>query len=242
MAGDVGRLRRPAILAACLLAALPVAAAAAPRTIPGPTRATSYSARIVVPTVATGRPAGGSVRGLLDTAARYTGGTNRLLVLGSRRGPQGRLWLRVRLPVRPNGAEGWIPGDHAVIRRNAWRVEVSTARRLAVVLRDGRVVRRLPVGVGAPATPTPHGLFAVSEKFATTQRGVGRWVLALTAHSEVLRSFAGGPGLVALHGRSGRGLPPVRSHRSKGCVVFENADTAWLMRTLPPGTPVLIRA
>ncbi len=241
MAGPVGRLRRPSILAACALAALPGVAGAAARTVPGPTRATSYSARIVVPTVATGRPAGGAVRGLLATTARYTGGSNRLLVLDSRRGPRGRLWLRVRLPVRPNGSQGWIPGDHAVIRRNPWRVEVSTGRRVAVVLRDGRAVRRLPVGVGAPATPTPHGLFAISEKFATTQRGVGRWVLALTAHSEVLTSFAGGPGLVALHGRSGRGLPPVRTHRSKGCVVFENAATVWLMRTLPPGTPVLIR-
>ena len=136
--------------------------------MPAPTRTTSYAARIVVPSVATGRPAGGPVRGLLDTTARWTGGTNRLLVLGSRVGRQGRLWLRVRLPVRPTAAEGWIPADHAVVRRNRWRVEVSRARRTAVVRRDGRVVRRVRVGVGKPATPTPHGLFAVAEKFETT--------------------------------------------------------------------------
>jgi lipoprotein-anchoring transpeptidase ErfK/SrfK len=230
------------LFTAIMMMLFPGGAGAAPRALPAPTRAESYTARIVVPTVATSRPAGGAVRATLGTTAKYTGGTNRLLVLESRRGRHGRLWLRVRLPVRPNGSQGWIAGDHAIVQRNAWRVEVSTARRTAVVLRDGRVVRRARVGVGGPATPTPHGLFAVSEKFETTQRGVGRWVLALTAHSDVLRSFAGGPGLVALHGRSGNGLPPAFTHRSNGCVVFENADTAWLMRSLPPGTPVAIRA
>ena len=65
-------------------------------------------------------------------------------------------------------------------------------------------------------------------------------MLALTAHSDVLRRFAGGPGLIALHGRSGSGLAPVATHSSNGCVVFENADTAWLMRTLPLGTPVVV--
>jgi hypothetical protein len=233
----------PARLAAVLLALAalaPATAAAGPKAVPAPTRAVSYAARVVVPSVATGRPAGGPVRGLLDTTARWTGGENHLLVLGSRAGPQGRLWLRVRLPSRPNRGEGWIPADHTKLRANPWRVEVSRATRTAVVLRDGRVVRRVRVGVGRPSTPTPRGLFAVAEKFETTQRGVGRWVLALTAHSEVLTSFAGGPGLIALHGRSGSGLPPVTTHASNGCVVFENAVTAWLMRTLPLGTPVAI--
>jgi lipoprotein-anchoring transpeptidase ErfK/SrfK len=231
---------RPLLVTALGAALLAPAATAAPRTYPGPTSAVSYSARIVLPTVATGRPAGGRVRGLLGTEAHYTGGTNRLLVLGSKRGRQGRLWLRVRLPTRPNASQGWIPGDHAVVERNPWRVEVSTGARVATIRRDGRVVRRVRVGVGRPAYPTPHGLFAVAEKFETDQPGVGRWVLALTAHSQVLTSFAGGPGLIALHGRSNP-AGPVAAYSSHGCVVFDNAQVAWLMRTLPEGTPVLIR-
>ena len=100
------RLVRSLAVVALGAAVLTPAATSAPRTYPGPTKAVSYSARIVLPTVATGRPAGGRVRGLLGTEAHYTGGTNRLLVLGSRRGALGRLWLRVRLPTRPNASEG----------------------------------------------------------------------------------------------------------------------------------------
>ena len=117
---------------------------------------------------------------------------------------------------------------------------MSVGARTATIRRDGRVVRQVRVGVGRPSYPTPRGLFAIAEKFETSQPGVGRWVLALTAHSEVLTSFAGGPGLIALHGRSNP-AGPVAAYSSHGCVVFDNAQVAWLMRTLPEGTPVLIR-
>jgi hypothetical protein len=33
------------------------------------------------------------------------------LALQSRRAHHGRLWIRVRIPGRPNGHKGWIPRD-----------------------------------------------------------------------------------------------------------------------------------
>ena len=233
-------LARPLLVAALGAALLAPAASAAPRTYPGPTAAVSYSARIVLPTVATGRPAGGRVRGLLSTEAHYTGGTNRLLVLGSKRGRLGRLWLRVRLPTRPNASRGLDPGDHAMVERNPWRVDVSAGARTATIRRDGRVVRQVRVGVGRAAYPTPRGLFAVAEKFETAQPRRGP-----------LGAGADGPlrGADELRRRPGPDRParplqplgPVAAYSSHGCVVFDNAQVAWLMRTLPEGTPVLIR-
>ena len=74
---------------------------------------------------------------------------------------------------------------------------------------------------------------------------LGSWVLPITAHSDVLKTFDGGDGRVALHGRGGASLnDPVGSAASHGCVRLRNADITGLVRrvgaTQLPGTPVRI--
>ncbi len=70
---------------------------------------------------------------------------------------------------------------------------------------------------------------------------VGSWVLPLTAHSNVLRSFDGGDGQVALHGRGGASLlDPLGSARSHGCVRLANSAIAWIAAHVPVGTPVRV--
>jgi lipoprotein-anchoring transpeptidase ErfK/SrfK len=128
-----------------------------------------------------------------------------------------------------------------------WRIEVRRARREVRVLRDGRVVRRFRVVVGAPRTPTPRGVFAIAG--ATRGRPhdfYGAWVVSLTAHSDVLQRYDGGDGRVALHGRGGASLlDPLGSARSHGCVRLDNAAIGWLVRTIGSarlaGTPVDVR-
>jgi len=113
------------------------------------------------------------------------------------------------------------------------------------VYRDGRLVRSFRAVVGAPATPTPVGLFAVYEldRQADPSGFLGPWVVQLTAFSNVLESFGGGPGRVALHGRGGSSLnDPLGSARSHGCVRIDNSNVAWLARVAVPGTPVRIHA
>jgi lipoprotein-anchoring transpeptidase ErfK/SrfK len=154
------------------------------------------------------------------------------------------VWLRVVLPVRPNGRRGWIPADNAVLQRLRWRLTVSTERRTVSAYRDGRLRRRIRAVVGKPATPTPHGLFAIYEVVPQADPGGfdGPWVLHLTAFSDVLRHFGGGPGRVAIHGRAGASLrDPLGTARSHGCVRIDNADVRFLSRVAVPGTPVRIR-
>jgi lipoprotein-anchoring transpeptidase ErfK/SrfK len=209
-----------------------------------PTLARSYAAHVVVATDARTAPdAASPVRMRLSTATPWTRGPMTLLVLDARRDARGGRWLRVRLPIRPNDAAGWISEDVVRLQRNPWRVLVSTRRRTVSLLRDGRVVRVARAVVGRPGTPTPHGRFAIYERArqASPLGFVGPWALHLTAHSTVLENYGGGPGRVAIHGRAGASLfDALGSARSHGCVRIANEHIRRLARDLPLGTPVTI--
>ena len=66
-------------------------------------------------------------------------------VVSSEVAAAGKEWLRVRLPMRPNGATGWIPARVTKPVALQWRIRISLHKRLASVYRDGRVVRRFRV-------------------------------------------------------------------------------------------------
>jgi lipoprotein-anchoring transpeptidase ErfK/SrfK len=111
------------------------------------------------------------------------------------------------------------------------------------VYRAGQKVRGFAAVVGKRSTPTPHGQFAVWEKVREPDPTgfLGPWALHLTAHSNVLFSFGGGPGRVALHGRDGASLlDPLGTADSHGCVRLLNRNIIWLAKVLNPGDPVLV--
>lgn len=179
----------------------------------------------------------------IGTATGWSQQSQVLLVLRSARDERGRRWLQVKLPIRPNGTAGWIPADYAVLRTTPYWIDVSTARRVVTVFRGGRIARRFRAVVGAPGTPTPHGLFAVWERNPQPDPHgfIGPWALPLTALSDVLESYGGGPGRVAIHGRDGASLlDPLGTARSHGCIRIVNADVIWLAHRVPAGTPVEI--
>jgi hypothetical protein len=194
-------------------------------------------------------PAGTPVRARVAQPAARTPvtvfGTWRL-VLRAHRTARGCL-LRVRLDRRPNTAHGWVAADRVTIRRTRWRIEVRRAARRAALLHDGRTVARWKVVVGKPSTPTPRGLFAIQATYPTPASSfAGAWILALSAHSDVLATFDGGDGQVALHGRGGASLnDPLGTAASHGCVRFANRAIGALVRRVGradlPGTPVSIR-
>ena len=170
-----------------------------------------------------------------------------LLVLDRPRVADGRCWVKVRLPSRPNDATGWLDTDTIQLRPTAWRIVVTRSARRVDVLRDGKVVRRFPVVVGAPSTPTPAGLFSITQTWrGNPETFLGSWVLSLSAHSDVLMRYDGGDGRAALHGRGGASfLDPLGTAASHGCVRLSNETISWLVRTIGqtrlPGTPVRIQ-
>jgi lipoprotein-anchoring transpeptidase ErfK/SrfK len=199
-------------------------------------------ARLMTPTAAVSSPGGGRVVERLSTSVRAGGGPTQLLVL-RQRNLNGAAWLQVRLPDRPNTAVGWIDANIAQLSTTPWRIVVSTERRVVDVYWQGQHVKSFRAVVGAPGSPTPHGLFAVLERIRTGSPDsfYGTWVLSLTAHSNVYQHFDGGDGRVAIHGRGGASLTaPLGGALSHGCVRLDNSAIDWLSGIAEPGTPVEI--
>ena len=229
-------------IAALASTVLPSAAVEASPEKLAPTARSAHLAQVVVPTRVRTRPGAGARRERLATEARWGGGPVRLLILRSARDRRDRRWLRVRLPERPNDRAGWIRADHVRMRTSPWRIVISTGTRTLTVRRAGRIVRHFAAVVGAPATPTPHGLFAIDERIRQSGGVLGPWALHLTAHSQVLDDYGGGKGRVAIHGRTGALLAdPLGSARSHGCIRIDNAAVSWLAQRAIEGTPVVVR-
>ncbi len=206
-----------------------------------PSATQSWRGELLARTGVSERPGGRARRWVTPAQA------GALLVLAVRHDRDGRCWLQVRLPTRPNVAKGWIEAGRVQPSATPWRIDVRLRPRTVTLLRAGRRVARYRAVVGAPGTPTPRGLFALVEAYANPASDfLGRWVVTLTAHSDVLQRYDGGDGRVALHGRGGASLrDPLGSAASHGCVRLSNAAISSVVRRIGqaaiPGTPVRIR-
>ena len=132
--------------------------------VSGPSRADGSTAtRLIASTVARKRLSslGGGRR--IGVQTSWSGQPQKLLVLDSAT-RSGREWLKVLLPVRPNGSAGWIRRDRLALSRTRYWIDIDLSARKVSVFHRGKRVRRLRAVVGAPGTPTPVGLAAVYER------------------------------------------------------------------------------
>jgi hypothetical protein len=155
--------------------------------------------------------------------------------------PAGNVWLRIRLPRRPNGSTGWVPQDalgSLTVTHKMIDVDKSTLR--LRVFDRGKVVMTARVGVGKRGTITPSGHFYVREKFHV--KGVplyGPRAIGTSAYAPTLSDWPGG-GVVGLHGTNEPGLIPGRP--SHGCIRLRNRDILRLYRLAERGTPIDIHS
>lgn len=215
----------------------PLPAIAAPSAADGAT-----TAGVVRSVEALSRPGGGRKVWRVGTQTTWSAEPTILLVLGSST-HDGQQWLRVLLPIRPDGTSGWIPRNNVDLMHTPYWVVVNTSARTVTVDRDGRRLHRYRAVVGKPSTPTPAGLAAIYEKDPQPDPTafLGPWALPLTVLSNVLYNFGGGPGRVAIHGRDGASLlDPLGTAASHGCIRIDNDPVTWMAHHLPAGTPVLI--
>lgn len=153
-------------------------------------------------------------------------------------GVRGR-WVQVTAEALPNGHFGWAKfGRDVGVHPVRWALRASLSRRQLDVLRGARIVRTIPVAIGAPGSPTPTGRFAIAEKLTGPfGPAFGPRILVLTARQP--RLPAGWNThityYVAIHAGVGQG-----SAVSAGCLHMDEPDVRYLMRTVPLGTPVLI--
>jgi lipoprotein-anchoring transpeptidase ErfK/SrfK len=164
-----------------------------------------------------------------------------LPVIGQTSDADGIVWLHVLLPGRPNGHTGWIRQRATRAALTSWHIVVDTSERRVTIYQRGRRMRVFRAVVGRPATPTPRGEFFVEEVIQLRARDVGApFALALSARSNVLQQFAGGPGQIGLHGLKNVG-GTLGSAASHGCVRLSNGAMRWLVIRIGPGVPVTIK-
>jgi L,D-transpeptidase catalytic domain len=161
-------------------------------------------------------------------------------LLGGRIDRQGRYWLRVRLPILPNGSSGWIPrGAVGSFASLTTHLVIDRGRLRATLYRRGQPVFRSIIGVGLPRWPTPPGRFYIRERLTGfTDPIYGLLAFGTNARSPVLTDWPGG-GFVGIHGTNQPEILPGRV--SHGCIRLRNEDIRRLARLMPVGTPVTVR-
>ena len=204
-------------------------------------QATQELAVLVTAHAAHRAPEAGSPQvALLSAHTPITGEQTTLPVISRSIASGGALWLHVMLPGRPDGLTGWISEQGTRPLVTPWRLAVDLAARRVKVYDDGSLTRTFSAVVGKPSTPTPTGEFFVQEvlQMSPSEPG-GPFALALSARSNALQEFEGGPGQIAIHGRDNLGgtLGTAASH---GCVRLATASIDWLSSRIGPGTPVTI--
>jgi len=158
-------------------------------------------------------------------------------------GDIGDSWVKVQLPIRPNGTEGWIPTEHYALGETFMRAEVNLAETSVQVFDGDRSITKTEAAIGADATPTPLGTFYVASKRRNPpdEQHLGEWSVVLSSFSEVLDTFSGGLPVIAIHGTHhpdaelGHGI-------SNGCVRVTNDIMQLLAQSLPLGAPVIVSA
>ncbi len=150
-------------------------------------------------------------------------------------------WAGVPTPLLPNGRLGWIRLDPKRVEAGwtEYSIVVDVSDRSAALLEAGRSRFEFPVTVGAPGSDTPTGRFAVTDTFTDLDSAAyGCCAVALTANQPDLPSGWLGGERIAIHGTSG----PLGVAASHGCVRAADDDVARLIRRVPLGTPVFVRA
>jgi lipoprotein-anchoring transpeptidase ErfK/SrfK len=173
------------------------------------------------------------------TLANPTASKAPLVFLVQEQGPD---WVRVLLPVRPNGSQGWVRASDVSVFEHDFRIVVSVGKHTLTVYKGSAVVMSEKAGLGTSTTPTPGGVFYTKEllKPPNPAGAYGPYAYGLSGFSPVLTEFLGGDGVIGIHGTNDpAGLGRSVSH---GCIRISNAAITKLATMLPLGVPVQIVA
>jgi lipoprotein-anchoring transpeptidase ErfK/SrfK len=160
-----------------------------------------------------------------------------LLVLGEAKDAKGLRWLKLSLPMRPNGRKGWVKAGAVQTRPVHRSIVIDLSARKLRVLENGKTRYATRVAVGRRGMETPTGRnFYLTATFKPKERFLGSFAFETSAYSK-LSEWPGG-GVVGLHGTS---MPWLLGKAvSHGCVRMSNAAALVLKRLTPAGTPLRI--
>lgn len=151
-------------------------------------------------------------------------------------------WLKVLLPIRPNGTTGYVRSGDVSLQQDQYRITVQLAAHRLVVYNGDAVMLSDTVAVGAPGTPTPTGTYFIRVllKAPDPTTVYGPYAYGLSGHSEALDTFDGGDAELGIHGNNDASV--LGTDASHGCIRMSNDKITTLAGLLPLGTPVQITA
>lgn len=182
----------------------------------------------------------GSVTETLGRTSTY-GLPRTLLAVSDGTGAEG--WVRVQLPNRAGHEYGWVRETDVILTESSTRVDIYLDDHQVDVTVDGQVVLTTTAAVGSPNTPTPLGLYYVTDpiNLASSPGGVyGPFILGLSGYSEVLTTFNGGAPQLAIHGTNSPSS--IGKSVSNGCIRVPNDTIREMSGLVPLGTPVVVHA
>jgi hypothetical protein len=149
-------------------------------------------------------------------------------------------WEQVYLPVRPDGATGWVRDRFVSLAWDPYSLQARLSRHELLLRKGGRVAARFPAAVGRSVLPTPTGRYylVVLLKQPNPHGAYGPYAFGTSAFSKVLYHFGGGPGQIGIHGTDQHGS--IGHSVSHGCIRLRNRDIVHLAHLLPLGTPITI--
>jgi len=151
---------------------------------------------------------------------------------------QGNGWVKVLLPVEPNGSDGWVRASDVTITSDTYAIRVDLSARNMTVFAGGKVLWEGAVAIGAPATPTPTGRYSVRMllKAPNAQTVFGPYAFGLSSRSNVITSFAGADGEIGIHGNDDAASLGLAT--TLGSIRIPDAEIIRLAALVPLGTPV----
>ena len=150
-------------------------------------------------------------------------------------------WVKVLLPVRPNGSTGWVKSTDVRLVPSRYRIDVDLSEHRLTVYEGDEVFLEDTVAIGKPESPTPIGKFYIRilVKPPDPTTVYGPYAFGLSSHSDAFAEFNGGEAQVGIHGNNDASV--LGTAASAGCVRMGNDAITRLASTLPLGTPVNVR-
>jgi lipoprotein-anchoring transpeptidase ErfK/SrfK len=147
-------------------------------------------------------------------------------------------WVEVYLPVRPNGSTGWVRRSDVAVVANPYRLVADLGDFTLTLYDEGEEVKVIDIAVASDNTPTPGGLYYITELVRTPnpEGAYGPYAYGLSGFSDVHQTFNGGPGQLGIHGTNQPQL--IGQKVSNGCIRMHNDDITALAEVLPLGVPV----
>lgn len=177
----------------------------------------------------------GKVVGTIRTKSEFNSPT--ILAVAARKPG----WVLVRTTLAKQHV-GWLPTSAGALFQEPRSIVIDLSAKTLTLFHRGRMTDRYRVAIGTPATPTPTGRFAVTDRLKTGDENgdYGCCILALNGHQTKIAQGWGGGDRIAIHATPHTWT--LGKEVSHGCVRATNKALHQLMRKVRLGAPVRIKA